>query len=263
MVGRFNGMPSFALNAAQQRAVHVVDRPCLVLAGAGSGKTRVITAKIAHLIDRGFAAKEIAALTFTNKAAAEMKTRADALLKQHGTSARGLTVSTFHSLGVKLLRTEGRHLGLKPNFSIFDATDTYAIIAQQLASTDKKAVRQMQTRLSLWKNAGVEPSEAIAQAGTDEDMIAARVFRQYDATLNAYQAIDFDDLIRLPLRLFTEHSERLIHWQGRLRYLLVDEYQDTNACQYALLKALAGTRGLFTAVGDDDQSIYAWRGASV
>jgi len=257
---------NFPLNPAQREAVITIDRPCLVLAGAGSGKTRVITAKIAHLIANGHEAKQIAALTFTNKAALEMKERADALLKERGLSARGLVVSTFHSLGVRLLRAEAQHLGLKPAFSILDASDAYAIVQEQLQTTDKKYIWAVANRISLWKNALVAPDDAVRIAANEDETIAARVYRNYDATLRAYQAVDFDDLIRLPVELFRQQHERLIHWQGRLRYLLVDEYQDTNACQYALMKLLAGragSPGAFTAVGDDDQSIYAWRGATV
>lgn len=256
------------LNDAQRAAVRCIDRPCLVLAGAGSGKTRVITAKIAHLIENGFEARQIAALTFTNKAAAEMKARADALLKDKNLSARGLNVSTFHSLGVKLLRSEAAHLHLKPAFSILDATDAFSIVQNLLNSTDKKSVWAVMNRISLWKNALVEPEHAGQWAANEDEHVAARAYLSYDATLRAYQAVDFDDLIRLPVQLFRSNAERLLHWQARLRYLLVDEYQDTNACQYELMKLLAHREGLqnggaFTAVGDDDQSIYAWRGATL
>ncbi|HEU4622437.1 MAG TPA: UvrD-helicase domain-containing protein [Burkholderiaceae bacterium] len=254
---------SFPLNAAQRAAVHTIDRPCLVLAGAGSGKTRVIVAKIAHLIANGYAPNQIGALTFTNKAAAEMKERADSLAKQENRSVRGLVVSTFHSLGVKLLRAEAQHLGLKPKFSILDASDAFSIVQELLSTTDKKRVFAVQQRISLWKNALISPEAALHEARDEDDQIAARVFLSYDATLRAYQAVDFDDLIRLPVQLFSTHYERLVHWQSKLRYLLVDEYQDTNACQYALMKLLVGAQGAFTAVGDDDQSIYAWRGATL
>jgi ATP-dependent DNA helicase Rep len=254
---------SIPLNSAQREAVVTVDRPCLVLAGAGSGKTRVITAKIAHLIESGYEAREIAALTFTNKAASEMKSRADSLLKERGLSARGLAVSTFHSLGVRLLRAEAQNLGLKPAFSILDSTDAAAIIQEQLQTTDRKVVGAVASRISNWKSALVDPDHAAAEAADEHEHQAARVYRSYDATLRAYQAVDFDDLIGLPVKLFTEQHARLMHWQARLRYLLVDEYQDTNASQYALMKLLAGTRAAFTAVGDDDQSIYAWRGATI
>lgn len=251
------------LNTPQTTAVRCIDRPCLVIAGAGSGKTRVITAKIAHLIQHGFQAKEITALTFTNKAAAEMKERADALLKDQQLSARGLNVSTFHSLGVRLLRSEARHLGLKPTFSILDATDAFSILQNLLSTTDKKLIWAVANSISLWKNALVEPEQAPSLARNDDEHLAARTYLSYDVTLRAYQAVDFDDLIRLPVKLFLSNAERLTHWQSRCRYLLVDEYQDTNTCQYALVKCLAGQRGALTAVGDDDQSIYAWRGATL
>ncbi|CAN5215088.1 UvrD-helicase domain-containing protein [soil metagenome] len=254
---------SIPLNAAQREAVATVDRPCLVLAGAGSGKTRVITAKIAHLIESGYDAREIGALTFTNKAAAEMKSRADSLLKERNLSARGLGVSTFHSLGVRLLRAEAEHLGLKPAFSILDSTDAAAIVQENLQTVDRKVVAAVTSRISNWKSALVDPDHAAAEAADEHEHQAAKVYRSYDATLRAYQAVDFDDLIGLPVKLFTERHDRLLHWQARLRYLLVDEYQDTNASQYQLMKLLAGTRAAFTAVGDDDQSIYAWRGATV
>lgn len=254
---------SMQLNDPQRAAVRATEQPCLVLAGAGSGKTRVITAKIAHLIENGFEARQIVALTFTNKAALEMKERADALLKDKGLSARGLTVSTFHSLGVKLLRSEAQNLGLKPRFSILDATDAFSILQNLLNSTDKKMIWSVANQISLWKNALLEPEAALNAAHDDDILQAARAYLSYDATLRAYQAVDFDDLIRLPVKLLQQQPERLTHWQARTRYLLVDEYQDTNACQYALMKLLAGQRGAFTAVGDDDQSIYAWRGATL
>jgi ATP-dependent DNA helicase Rep len=267
---------TYALNPAQRDAVATIDRPCLVLAGAGSGKTRVITAKIAHLIDHGYAPNQIAALTFTNKAAAEMKDRANTLLQERaaqrkkgagGSSTRGLVVSTFHSLGVRLLRAEAQHLGLKPSFSILDASDAYGIVQEQLQTTDKKKIWAVTQRISMWKSGLVTPDLAVSTAADEDAMIAARVYRNYDATIRAYQSVDFDDLIRLPVQLFEQHPQRLLAWQARLRYLLVDEYQDTNACQYAMMKLIAGgidgKAGAFTAVGDDDQSIYAWRGATL
>lgn len=251
------------LNDPQYAAVRCIDRPCLVLAGAGSGKTRVITAKIAYLIANGFDAKEIVALTFTNKAAQEMKGRADSLLNTQARSGRGLTVSTFHSLGVQLLRHEAKALGLKPGFSILDATDSFSILQNLLNTPDKKSIWAVANQISLWKNALLSPEAALAVARDADEQQAARIYLSYDATLRAYQAVDFDDLIRLPVQLFEQFPNRLTHWQAKIRYLLVDEYQDTNACQYKLMKLLAGARGAFTAVGDDDQSIYAWRGATL
>ena len=200
---------NFPLNPAQREAVVTIDQPCLVLAGAGSGKTRVITAKIAHLIANGYEARQIAALTFTNKAAQEMKERADGLLKERGQSARGLVVSTFHSLGVRLLRAEAQHLGLKPAFSILDASDAYAIVQEQLQTTDKKYIWAVANRISLWKNALVAPDDAVRTAANEDEVIAARVYRNYDATLRAYQAVDFDDLIRLPVELFRQQHPQI------------------------------------------------------
>jgi len=253
---------SVLLNAPQREAIRYLDGPLLVLAGAGSGKTRVITQKIAYLIEEcGFSPKNIAAITFTNKAAKEMQERVDLLLA--GKPAKGLTISTFHSLGVRILREEAKALGYKPKFSIFDSTDCFGIVSELAGSVDKATIRKLQTTISNWKNALVAPDYALKNAQDDTEALAARAYASYSATLKAYQAVDFDDLIALPVELFENHPEVLSKWQNRLRYLLVDEYQDTNACQYKLLKLLAGPRAAFTAVGDDDQAIYGWRGADV
>jgi ATP-dependent DNA helicase Rep len=252
---------SMPMNPAQMEAVRYLDGPCLVIAGAGSGKTRVITRKILHLIESGVSARAIAAITFTNKAAAEMADR----LKQQvrlPESDRPL-VCTFHALGVRMLREDGKALGLKPSFSILDSDDAAAILAQITGTTDRKMARAVQSVISLWKNAGLTPDEAAAQARDADEHGVARTFRDYTATLRGYQAVDFDDLIGLPLQMLREHREVADRWQNRLRYLLVDEVQDTNATQYALLRALVGPRAAFTAVGDDDQSIYGWRGATL
>ena len=251
-----------SLNPPQHEAIRYLDGPLLVLAGAGSGKTRVITQKIAYLIqDCGMNPANIGAITFTNKAAREMQERVGSLLE--GTSTNGLTISTFHSLGVRILREEARVLGYKPKFSIFDSTDCYGIFADLSASVDKATIRRIQWIVSGWKNAMLSPDQAEGLASNDTEALAARAYRDYAATLKAYQAVDFDDLILLPMQLFQEHPEVREKWQNRLRYLLVDEYQDTNACQYQLLKLLTGPRAMFTAVGDDDQAIYGWRGADV
>ncbi len=248
------------LNPEQREAVTYLGGPLLVLAGAGSGKTRVITHKIAYLIDEcGYEAKNIAAITFTNKAASEMKARVGILMP--GRDAKGLVVSTFHSLGMNILRAEAGLLGYKPQFSIFDASDTARIIGELVNSGDKQEIRGMQTQISNWKSAFVSPEDVMA--GSAEEEVHARIYARYQETLRAYQAVDFDDLIHLPVRLFKEHPEALARWQHRLRYLLIDEYQDTNDCQYQLTRLLAGHRAAFTAVGDDDQAIYAWRGASI
>ena len=254
------------LNAPQRDAVDYLDGPCLVLAGAGSGKTRVITQKIANLIElHGYEAKHIAALTFTNKAAAEMQERVAKLLQQPR-QAKQLTISTFHSLGVKILRQEASALGLKDRFSIMDSDDCFSIVQDLAVTTDKQLIRRIQSSMSLWKNALTSPEAALAQAQDEDEAQAARIYRSYVATLSAYQAVDFDDLIRLPVELFRNNEAVRDKWQRRLRYLLVDEYQDTNTCQYELVKLLVtgiGKKPLFTAVGDDDQAIYAWRGATI
>jgi len=259
-------VPVFGLNLPQSQAVTYLDGPCLVLAGAGSGKTRVITQKIAHLIeDRGYDPRTIAALTFTNKAALEMQERIAKLLKQPK-QAKQLTVSTFHSLGVRILRQECNELGLKDRFSIMDSDDCASLIQDMAITTDKQVVRRIQTDISLWKNGLVDPVRALAQAKDEDEAQSARIYASYVATLSAYQAVDFDDLIRLPVELFRDHEKVRDKWQRRLRYLLMDEYQDTNTCQYELVKLMVtgiGKKPMFTAVGDDDQAIYAWRGASV
>ena len=250
------------LNPQQREAIRYLDGPLLVLAGAGSGKTRVITQKIAYLVQEcGFAPHNIAAITFTNKAAREMQERVGKLLSR--STAAELQISTFHSLGVRILREEARTLGYKPRFSIFDAADCAGIIGDIAKSVDKAALRRLQAIISNWKNALVAPEAARHLASNEHETLAAQAYLSYEATLKAYQAVDFDDLIGLPVRLFTEHPEVAGKWQNRLRYLLVDEYQDTNACQYQLLKLLTGVRAQFTAVGDDDQAIYGWRGADI
>ncbi len=254
-------MSSSSLNPAQREAIRYLDGPCLVIAGAGSGKTRVITQKIAHLVQAGVQPNGIAAITFTNKAAREMAERLAKLVKLPE-KERPL-VSTFHSLGVQMLRRDAKRLGLKASFSILDADDALAILQQALATTDRKLLRAAQSRISLWKNALVGPDEAVAVAADATEHQTARAYRDYAATLAAYQSVDFDDLIRLPVQMLRAEPEVAQAWRERLRYLLVDEYQDTNACQYELLKLLAGPRAAFTAVGDDDQSIYGWRGATL
>jgi ATP-dependent DNA helicase Rep len=254
------------LNPAQLDAVHHLTGPCLVVAGAGSGKTRVITHKIARLLQAGYEPKQIAAITFTNKAAAEMRERAKALVGPK--AAKDLVVSTFHSLGVRILRADGARLGLKEQFSILDSDDVLGVLKDAGGSTDNATARRWQWTISLWKNQGLNSDQALAAAKDAEEQQIARVMRLYEERLSAYQAVDFDDLISLPLKLLTTDADARAKWQDTLRYVLVDEYQDTNAVQYELLKALVdhphpARRGLFTAVGDDDQSIYGWRGATI
>lgn len=251
-----------SLNAPQREAVKYLDGPLLVLAGAGSGKTRVITQKISYLIEEAdYSPKEIAAITFTNKAALEMRERVGSLM--HGKNIKGLTIATFHSLGLQMLRAEAGLLGYKPQFSILDASDSLKIVADILSTTDKQLLRKTQWQISSWKNALISPD--LAKANADEAMThaAAKVYQLYQQTLKAYQAVDFDDLILLPVALFEQHDTALHKWQRKLQYLLIDEYQDTNACQYKLVSMLTHGRGQFTAVGDDDQAIYGWRGADV
>jgi ATP-dependent DNA helicase Rep len=249
------------LNTAQMQAVHHLQSPCLVLAGAGSGKTRVITHKIARLLQEGLAPQSIAAITFTNKAAAEMRERAKTLVG--GKAAKPLVVCTFHALGVRMLREQGERLGLKKNFSILDSDDVLGLLRDAGGTTDAAVARRWQWTISLWKNQGLDADGALAAAEDDNERSAAVVMQRYQERLEAYQAVDFDDLIGLPLALLRKDEQARAHWRTTFRHVLVDEYQDTNAVQYELLKELVGADGLFTAVGDDDQSIYGWRGATI
>ncbi len=244
------------------QAVHHLHGPCLVLAGAGSGKTRVITHKIARLLQAGYEPKQIAAITFTNKAAQEMRERAKALVGAR--AAKELVVSTFHALGVRILRSDGASVGLKPNFSILDSDDVLGVLRDAGACSDNALARRWQWAISAWKNQGLNSAQAAAVAASDDERVAARVMQRYEERLAAYQAVDFDDLVGMPLKLLARHADVRDKWRDTLRYLLIDEYQDTNATQYELLKLLAGDeRAMFTAVGDDDQSIYGWRGATI
>ena len=247
------------LNPPQREAVRYLDGPLLVLAGAGSGKTRVITQKIAYLIDEcGMAPQHITAITFTNKAAREMRERATRLI---GERAQDVVISTFHALGARLLRQEARTIGLKPGFSILDASDTAALFQELLKEADKARVRLIQQQISLWKNALLGPDDV--SPANELEAGAQRVYTEYERTLKAYQAVDFDDLIRLPVNLLEADEDVAQRWRTKTWHLLVDEYQDTNRCQNRLMRLLTGERASFTAVGDDDQSIYAWRGADI
>lgn len=250
------------LNQPQLDAVKYIVGPLLVIAGAGSGKTRVITEKIAYLISKcGYLPREVTAITFTNKAAKEMLERATKALQ--GTDTKGLTITTFHSLGLKILKEEAHHLGYKSNFSILDSHDSAKIISDAIKTTDKALIRSLQGKISLWKNSFITPEYLLNIAKDNLEIADARIFEQYQDTLKAYQAVDFDDLILLPITLFDSNMEVLYKWQQKIRYLLIDEYQDTNESQYRLIKLLCERSQMFTAVGDDDQSIYAWRGAKV
>ncbi|GAC1031691.1 DNA helicase Rep [Pseudomonas sp. No.21] len=250
------------LNPRQQEAVNYVGGPLLVLAGAGSGKTSVITRKIAYLVQEcGIRAQYIVAVTFTNKAAREMKARVGTLLR--GAEGRGLTVSTFHNLGLNIIRKEHARLGYKPGFSIFDESDIKALLTDimQKEYAGDDGADEVKNYIGSWKNDLILPEEALANARNPKEQTAAVVYLHYQRTLKAYNAVDFDDLILLPVKLFQENPDILEKWQQRVRYMLVDEYQDTNASQYLLVKMLVQHRAQFTVVGDDDQSIYAWRGA--
>ena len=251
---------SAGLNHAQLEAVNYLQGPCLVLAGAGSGKTRVITHKIGQLITAGLTAKRIAAITFTNKAAAEMRERARQLV---GKPAKDVVICTFHSLGVRMLREDGQVLGLKSQFSIMDTDDITSILKDCGGTSDTAMARQWQWAISAHKSAGLNSAQVLAQAQNESDQQLGLIMAKYEERLSAYQSVDFDDLISLPLKLLQHHPEVLTKWQAAFGHVLVDEYQDTNATQYELLKLLVGERARFTAVGDDDQSIYGWRGATL
>jgi len=252
-----------SLNPAQREAVRHVDGPLLVLAGAGSGKTGVIARKIAHLIDvHAVAPDRICAITFTNKAAREMKERVTPLLPK-GTKAKPW-ISTFHTLGLRILKDEFAGVGYRPRFTLFDTRDAEGVIAEiarrEFGSTSFD-VRALHGRISNWKNALTDPPAARAEAVEPQAKAAAVCYAQYAQALRAYNAVDFDDLITLPVTLLRGDRDALIRWQAQLRWLLVDEYQDTNLAQYELVRLLAQDSGRLTVVGDDDQSIYAWRGA--
>ena len=249
------------LNPPQREAVLHAEGPLLVLAGAGSGKTRVIVEKIAHLIQsKRYPAKRIAAITFTNKSAKEMRERVARRIK--GDAAEGLTICTFHALGLKILQIEHAKIGLKRGFSVFDSDDSLGQMKDLMPGAKGDAVQAMQGLISRAKNAGLSPEEALAAAQGPREREAAALYAKYQKRLNTFNAVDFDDLIRLPVQLLESDAECVLGWRERIGYLLVDECQDTNDAQYRLLKALSGEKGHFTCVGDDDQSIYAWRGAN-
>ncbi|ANW24432.1 ATP-dependent DNA helicase Rep [Vibrio coralliilyticus] len=251
------------LNPNQDEAVKYVSGPCLVLAGAGSGKTRVITNKIAYLVQQcGYKARNIAAVTFTNKAAREMKERVGQTLGKN--ESKGLMVSTFHTLGLNIIKREYKALGLKSGFSLFDDQDQLALLkelTEKQLDGDKDLLRQLLSTISNWKNDMLTPEQAKAYAQGEQQQLFAFCFDMYQKQMKAYNALDFDDLIALPVLLLRTNEEVRQRWQNRIRYLLVDEYQDTNTSQYELVKLIVGERGRLTVVGDDDQSIYSWRGA--
>jgi ATP-dependent DNA helicase Rep len=256
-------LSSFNLNPQQVEAVKQTSSPLLVLAGAGSGKTSVITQKIAHLITQcGYRADQVAAVTFTNKASKEMKQRVTKILGEM--TSKGLTVSTFHNLGLTIIRHESKALGMRKNFTIFDDQDSLALIRELCKKdndADKAELLGILNKISSWKNDLLLPEQAIASAKDNDELVAAKAYQIYNQSLKAYNAVDFDDLILLPVLLLKNEQTIAEKWRNKIRYLLVDEYQDTNSSQYELVKLLAGRLGAFTVVGDDDQSIYSWRGA--
>ncbi len=254
-----------SLNPEQRAAATHTEGPLLVLAGAGSGKTRVITCRIAYLLEaKGVPAENILAVTFTNKAAKEMQERLKELV---GKAAKGMTVSTFHSLGVRLLRQEIERLGYKRNFSIYSGSDQLGLIRQALREVNDSD-RKFDADSILWKisaakNALLRPQQYQPRNFDDAELMAAQVYPRYQAMLKACNAVDFDDLIMLTVELLRDHPDVLARWQDRFRYILVDEYQDTNPSQYLLISLLAKKNRNLCVVGDDDQSIYGWRGADV
>ncbi len=256
---------TLALNPQQDAAVRHPGGPLLVLAGAGSGKTRVLTARIAHLIrERGVAPSRIFAVTFTNKAAGEMRARVAALL---GADPRGLWIGTFHALSARLLRREAALLGFGPNFTIYDQDDSESFIKRLLEqrghSPKANPPRAIHAIISGAKNRMLLPEELGASADSPLERVAAEIYAGLGPALRQANAMDFDDLLLLPLTLFAEHPERLAYWQRRFDHVLVDEFQDTNAAQYRLVKLLASEHRNLCVVGDDDQAIYGWRGADV
>lgn len=251
------------LNPQQNEAVTFISGPCLVLAGAGSGKTRVITNKIAYLVRQcDVPARYIAAVTFTNKAAREMKERVASTLGK--TEARGLKVSTFHTLGLRIIKSETKALNIKPGFSLFDDKDTVALLKDLTEDTldgDKDQLKMLQSCISNWKNDLITPEQLLKISLPAGEAEFVQVYQQYQQHLQAYNALDFDDLILLPTILLRSNERVRTKWQNKIRYMLVDEYQDTNTSQYEMVRLLVGERARFTVVGDDDQSIYSWRGA--
>lgn len=251
------------LNPQQQQAVEYAEGACLVLAGAGSGKTRVIINKIAHLIAHcGYSPKQIAAVTFTNKAAREMRERvAHSIGKEN---SKGLTISTFHTLGFEILKREHKALGYKAGMTLFDEQNQLALLKHLLpenVTEDKDLLKALISTISRWKNDLLSPEMVVSRVRDDRERVFSHFYLQYQNQLKAYNALDFDDLIMLPVLLFRQNAEALARWQAKIRYLLVDEYQDTNTSQYELIKLIVGSAANFTVVGDDDQSIYSWRGA--
>src|SRR6185369_7328087 len=253
------------LNPPQQQAVNHTEGALLILAGAGSGKTQVITTRIVHLLkDKRIPAENILAVTFTNKAAREMRERVSAMA---GSMADGIVISTFHSLGVRVLRRDIRALGFKPNFSIYSTSDQAGVLRQAMRERDIDP-KLCDPNLLLWKISGLKnrligPQEFKPESSDPIELATAAVYPRYQELLKGFNAIDFDDIIMLSVKLLQSNAAILGHWQERFRYIMVDEYQDTNASQYLLISLLTKKHGNICVVGDDDQSIYGWRGAEI
>lgn len=257
-----------SLNAQQREAIEAVDGPVLVLAGAGTGKTRVITYRVAYLIDRGIPPHAILAVTFTNKAAGVMKDRIAGLIRTGGSDGSGVWVSTFHSFCARLLRREAEALGLPGDFAIYDDDDQTAAVKRSLAAlglaSEDYPPRSIRAQISHAKNHGISPDQMASEAAETRDRVragAASIFRAYEKMLRAAAALDFDDLLLKAVDLLRDHSEVRTRWNQRFQYILVDEFQDTNAAQEEIVRLLAGPRKNVCVVGDEDQSIYGWRGA--
>ncbi|MGA2717554.1 MAG: UvrD-helicase domain-containing protein, partial [Candidatus Acidiferrales bacterium] len=256
------------LNERQREAVLATEGPVLVLAGAGTGKTRVITYRIAHLLERNVPGNAILAVTFTNKAAKVMRDRIDGVLKASGQTASDVWVSTFHSFCARLLRREATHLGLPRDFAIFDDDDQTAAVKRALLQldlpTDDYPPRAVRSQISHAKNHGITPQEMRAdadQARDEQRQQTSEVYATYNSILRKAAALDFDDLLLRSVELLREHADVRAAWSSRFQYIMVDEFQDTNASQEELVRLLAGTRKNVCVVGDEDQSIYGWRGA--
>ncbi|XBC40755.1 MAG: UvrD-helicase domain-containing protein [Buchnera aphidicola (Nurudea yanoniella)] len=250
------------LNINQNKAVNYVSGPCLVLAGAGSGKTQVIIKKIVYLINECyFNPNNIFAITFTNKAANEMKNRISCYLSQK--IAKKITVSTFHSLGLEIIKSELSHFSIKSNFSIFDEQDQMTVLKNIIKKNDQAFLKKIHKVISNWKNTLIDFHSAKINSKSTVEKLYAHYYELYQSYLKSHDVLDFDDLVFLPALLLKKNNFLRLKWGKRIKYLLVDEYQDTNTVQYELIKLLSRYNSNFTLVGDDDQSIYSWRGARV
>ena len=254
------------LNAQQKEAVTTLDGPIMILAGAGSGKTRVIIQRIAYLIQKKqVPPQQIIAVTFTNKAAEEMRKRLQGILSG---KQEGIHLSTFHSLGVGLLRNSIHHLGYRSNFIIYDTRDQFSVIKtimedQDFDDSELIDAKSVHYEICQAKSTGVLPEEFMDQHASQQKQLVGKIFRHYQKTMKGCNAIDFDDILNLTVTLFEEHPEVMDSLTERFRYIMVDEYQDTNHIQYKLLRHLTKRHRNLCVVGDDDQSIYGWRGAEV